>query len=385
MLALMSTAWVVPGLVGPALAGVMADFLGWRWVFLALAPLSFVAAGLAFVPLRSLRLSPVEGEIESEADWAGDDLVGNRSEASARWKRFFRDPRLLSIGLALGAGLFLFGLGGEFGVWAVLLSVLGLAMGLPALQGLLPPGTLRARPGLPAAVAVMGVLGFTFFGAETFIPLALTDIHGLPASVAGLPLSLGTIFWTTGAWIQAREASRRSRRAMIGLGLFGVGVGIAGTTLILLPALSYWLSGVAWSVAALGMGIAYSTTSLVILELAPAGEEGKASASLQLATNLGIAMGAGAGGGRCGLDGQRRWLPGLRHRDRGRDHVGRGRGRSRSLARYSLAGSELKTVRIKSLIRVGRPDARRRRWQRVVPISGCIRSGDCSSSSAHHC
>ena len=197
-------------------------------------------------------------------------------------------------------------------------------------------------------MAVIGVLGFTFFGAETFIPLALTDIHGLPASMAGLPLSLGTIFWTTGAWIQAREASRRSRRALIQLGLLGVGVGIAGTTLILLPSISYWLSGVAWSVAALGMGIAYSTTSLVILELAPAGEEGKASASLQLATNLGIAMGAGAGGVVVASMASGCWLTGLRHRARGRDHVGRGGGRHGSRSRHSLAGSGLNTVRIKS-------------------------------------
>src|SRR3954470_9619202 len=39
MLALTSTAWVVPGLVGPGIAGLMAEALGWRSVFLVLAPL----------------------------------------------------------------------------------------------------------------------------------------------------------------------------------------------------------------------------------------------------------------------------------------------------------------------------------------------------------
>ncbi len=78
MLALMSTAWVVPGLVGPALAGVMADFLGWRWVFLGLAPLSLAAAGFAFTPLRSLRASPASGEIESDADLEGESHVNQQ-------------------------------------------------------------------------------------------------------------------------------------------------------------------------------------------------------------------------------------------------------------------------------------------------------------------
>ncbi|MGH2417697.1 MAG: MFS transporter, partial [Candidatus Limnocylindria bacterium] len=38
MIALVSSAWVVPGLVGPALAGTVTDALGWRWVFLGIVP-----------------------------------------------------------------------------------------------------------------------------------------------------------------------------------------------------------------------------------------------------------------------------------------------------------------------------------------------------------
>ena len=44
------------------------------------------------------------------------------------------------------------------------------------------------------------------------------------------------------------------------------------------------------------MGVAYSTTALVVLESAPPGEEGGASAALQLGNVLGIALGTGAGG-----------------------------------------------------------------------------------------
>ena len=36
MIALVSSAWVVPGLVGPALAGAVSDAIGWRWVFLGI-------------------------------------------------------------------------------------------------------------------------------------------------------------------------------------------------------------------------------------------------------------------------------------------------------------------------------------------------------------
>ena len=39
MFAILSTAWVIPGLAGPALAALVADHIGWRSVFLGLLPL----------------------------------------------------------------------------------------------------------------------------------------------------------------------------------------------------------------------------------------------------------------------------------------------------------------------------------------------------------
>ena len=52
--ALFATAWVVPGLVGPGLAGVTAEFLTWRLVFLAILPLVGMAALLALPALRAI-------------------------------------------------------------------------------------------------------------------------------------------------------------------------------------------------------------------------------------------------------------------------------------------------------------------------------------------
>ncbi len=48
--------------------------------------------------------------------------------------------------------------------------------------------------------------------------------------------------------------------------------------------------------AGLGIGLAYTTISLVVLETAAAGHEGEASASMSLASALGVALGTGIGG-----------------------------------------------------------------------------------------
>ena len=59
MFAVLSTAWVVPGLLGPVLAERIADGVGWRWVFLGLVPL-VACAGVLVLP-AIFRIGPVEG------------------------------------------------------------------------------------------------------------------------------------------------------------------------------------------------------------------------------------------------------------------------------------------------------------------------------------
>src|SRR5690606_26460314 len=59
MFALLSTAWVVPGLLGPAGAAAGDHALSWRWVFLGLLPRVAVAAALAVPALAAVAGSEV--------------------------------------------------------------------------------------------------------------------------------------------------------------------------------------------------------------------------------------------------------------------------------------------------------------------------------------
>src|SRR5216683_4559292 len=56
MMAVLSTAWVAPGLVGPAVSAEVARLFGWRWVFLGLLPVVAVAGSIAVPAL--IRLGP---------------------------------------------------------------------------------------------------------------------------------------------------------------------------------------------------------------------------------------------------------------------------------------------------------------------------------------
>ena len=171
-----------------------------------------------------------------------------------------------------------------------------MATGLPALRRLVPPGTLTARPGLPATILSRGLLTFAFFGADAYVTLSVTAVRHRSPVVAGLAVTGATLAWAAGAWAQARLSDTWEGRRLVRIGLVIVLAGIAGMVLVLRPDVPVAVGLAAWTVAGLGMGLGYAPTSLMILRKAPPGREGRTSASLNLADVLGTAIGIGVGG-----------------------------------------------------------------------------------------
>lgn len=281
MFAVLSTAWIVPGLIGPALAAQVATIAGWRWVFIGLIPL---VAAAAVIALPAMPLST-----------SGRDAGPHGGRA-----------RLLpAIGVTSGAGLVLAGLSAGRVAISVPLVAVGAAVLFPALTRLTPKGMLRARRGVPAAVLVRGLLTFAYFAADAYVPLALTSVRHTSTTFAGLTLTVATVTWTTGSWVQARLASVRGARTLVSGGLVLVVAGIAGMAAVLSRAVPLWAAPVAWGVSGFGIGVAYSPPSLIVLGFAEPSRVGEASAGLQLSDLLGTALGTGISGAAVAIADQR--------------------------------------------------------------------------------
>jgi len=305
MMAVLSTAWVAPGLAGPALSAEVARLFGWRWVFLGLLPFIALTGPVAIPALVRLGRSPAEvprpGGPAVHADDAGHRLIDG-------------------IGVAVSAGLVLTGLtlalgsatsqphggagaSGAGGVPSPLsvaagcaLFAAGCALGIPVLRRLMPAGTLSARYGLPATTLSRGLLTFCFFGADAFVTLTITILRHRTPVLAGLAVTGPTLTWTAGSWIQARLNATWQGRRVVRIGLVIILAGTAGLSAILRSDVPVAVGIAAWTVAGLGMGLSYSPITLLMLAEAPAGREGWASASLNLADVLGSALGIGIGG-----------------------------------------------------------------------------------------
>jgi len=282
MFAVLSTAWVLPGILGPALAGVIEHALGWRFVFLGLLPLVALAAVITL---------PALARIEPHPEAAGSGAA--TSDA---------------VLVAVGAGLVIGGLTAS--AEPLLVPVLvgaGVLVGLRPLRRLLPAGTLRAAPGLPGAILSRGILTFAFFGTDAFVPLVIQEVRNESVAYTSVVLTITTLCWTAGAWMQERMIPRLGPRAFVRIGLALIACGVAGVAAVLWPGVPLAVLAVMWSIGTFGMGCAYSAPSVVTLEEAAPGREGAASASLNVSDQLGFALGAGVSGAAVALGAALGW------------------------------------------------------------------------------
>jgi MFS family permease len=274
MIALVSSAWIVPGLVGPALAGLVTDTIGWRWVFLGIVG-PVLVMGLAVAP-QLARFGPVT-------------RAGPAPRSDSR-------RAIDSVRLAVGSTMLLGGL--TVGAWlpAIALVAAGGWLALGALRHLLPSGSLRLARGRPSVVMAVFAVAFAFFGTEAYVPLTVVEVRGGSVTLGGVALSAAAVTWAAGSWLQARAAGAGVRRRLVVIGAGLIAVGIAVMALVLLPGSPVGVAAIGWAIGGLGMGLAYSMLALLALETAPPGEEGVSSAALQLMFTLGTAFGAGVGG-----------------------------------------------------------------------------------------
>ncbi|MFD1861019.1 MFS transporter [Aeromicrobium camelliae] len=250
----LTSAWVLPAVVGPAVAGTVAEHVGWRWVFLGVPVLAFVALAL---------LRPALATSHGDAS-----VVADRGRV---WRS-----------LVVAASVFAVTIGGQRTVaWWPLLVLGGAVVALASVVALLPPGTFRARPGLPSVIATRSLTSTAFFVAESFVPLGLVQLRGLSPTVAGLFLTATAVLWFAGSWWSTRSRWWRSRRRRVVVGAAAVVVAVVAASAVVIDAVPIAVIAAGWAFGGLGMGMAMPTLSVLVLDLSTPDTQGRNSASMQ--------------------------------------------------------------------------------------------------------
>ncbi|MEV0891031.1 MFS transporter [Promicromonospora sp. NPDC050262] len=268
-----AAAWVVPAIVGPGLAGLVVDHVGWRWVFLGAAALTVPAAILMRPGLTAAQgagqepddgREPDDNSVEAVVSDDGLDvgLLGDAGEGAAR-------GHTSDVGQPDRP----------------LMHALRLALSV-----------LRAGRGLPAVVSVRALVSAAFTGAEVLLPLLLVHERHLSPGGAGLILTVGALGWSAASWVRGRDLLHLSHAGYVRLGGALLALGMVGAAMLVLPDVPAGVGMAFWVLSGSGMGLVYPTLSVLTLELAPPHEHGSASSALQVADAVAAAIASSATG-----------------------------------------------------------------------------------------
>lgn len=262
-----AAAWVVPSMIGPFLAGAVAEYLDWRWAFLGVAVLTAIAFVMIAIRLRGVDLG--RGEPQDRRA-----LLSRLSLAVV--------VAVLAVAIGLSAEL-------EPGIgWPVALGAM-LAIGVAVLP-LLPRRTLRAGAGLPSVVLMRGIAAGAFFAAEAYIPYLLMRKFDFSATWAGIALMLAAFAWAGASAAQGRYGERLGNHRITALSLGALLVAM----LCVLAAAAFDVSPVfviiGWAFTGGGMGLLYPRLTVLTLAYSDETNQGFNSSALSISDATGSAV-----------------------------------------------------------------------------------------------
>lgn len=221
VLAAMSAMWLLPAMAGPASTVALEQLLGWRWTLISPIPLLVVARILVVRAVPPQRPAP---------------------EAPQPLGRALLVPIGMAAFIAISASSW----------WG--LAPVAVAVAMIGFLALMPAGTVKLRPGPPAALAALTLFGAGYFGANSLVTLLLTATFDATLLQAGITLSAAPVCWAAAALLVPKLGAR-SAPPELGLALAAVGVGVL--SLLALAGGSWVGALLAWAAAGAGVGLAY--------------------------------------------------------------------------------------------------------------------------------
>jgi EmrB/QacA subfamily drug resistance transporter len=292
---LIGAIWGVSSVLGPALGGLIVDYLSWPWVFYLNLPfgvLSFVFLSLFFrerIARQGHRLDYIGTLLLTGAVIV---LLLALLQGGSAWA--WISPQSIALFLA-----------------AAILSGLFLLVERGAAEPIIPLSLFTRRT---IAVSSIGgfLLGCLMFGITTYVPLFVQGVKGNSATAAGIVLIPESLSWSLISILIAVILRHASYRRVVRLGTLITIPGI-GLLLLFTPQTGVPLMLFAMVLIGCGFGLASNVYTLSVQAAAPRHLVGVASASTQFVRTIGGTVGVAVMGAI--LNGQiaRHFAPVLAH------------------------------------------------------------------------
>jgi EmrB/QacA subfamily drug resistance transporter len=273
---LIGSVFAVASVIGPLLGGVFTQQLSWRWVFYINLPVGAIALSVVGAALHT----PAR-RVEHNIDYLGAAVLS----AAAT-----------SLILVLTWG------GAQY-AWSSPI-ILGLAVGTVALVALFIAVEQRVQePILPLRLfkesifrvssAASAIVGFSMFGAITFLPFFLQTVHLVSPTLSGLQLLPIMAFVLTMSIWSGRRISKRGKyriypivgTSILTLGLLGLaefGIGISTP---------YWKTAIFMAMIGAGLGLTMQVLVLSVQNSVEYRDLGVATSTATFFRSIGGSMG----------------------------------------------------------------------------------------------
>ncbi len=266
--------FLVASVMGPALGGVIAQFLHWSVIFWVNIPLGLLALWMSYATLRRLPRNerPHKLDIPGAVIMVGATVALMLALSSGGNVHAWLSPQILGL-LGLSALLWL-------GFAARLLT---------AREPLIPVALLGnqvVRMGILAAAFGMG----TYIGLTIYMPVYFETVWGLSAANSGmalLPLMLGTV---SGATFSGRLMARITHYKRVPM--VGVSISVASTATLALFALElpFWGVEVVLALISFGLGTLLPVSTVSIQNAVAAHQLGTVTGAMGFFRQLGGAL-----------------------------------------------------------------------------------------------
>ncbi|OES43757.1 MDR family MFS transporter [Domibacillus iocasae] len=270
----LASVWGISAVSGPALGGLLVEYVSWRWVFWINVPLGIISIFMLFFFLHE----KIEKK-KPDIDYIGTFLfltgISSFMYLLVEQGKTAYEVPLLIVGV---------------------LSIVFFAIHERRTQSPMVPFHLwKVRPILIANLVSL-TTGIMLIGVSTFLPTYVQGVMGENATVAGFTLTAMSIGWPIASSLSGRLLHSAGYRTTT---LIGGGALLAGGLMFMLmnPDFGPWWAAASSFVTGVGMGLTSTAFIVSIQNSVGWHERGAATASNMFMRNIGNTIGAALLGG----------------------------------------------------------------------------------------
>jgi len=273
---IIGSVFAVASVIGPLLGGVFTEQLSWRWVFYINLPVGAIALFVVGIALHTPKVV-----VPHKIDYLGAAVLSAAATA-------------LILVLTWGGTQYDWGSGEILGlmVATVLLTVWFIAIERRAIEPVLPLRMFKNSV-FRVSSAAGAIVGFSMFGAITFLPLYLQTVHLISPTLSGLLLlPIMACVLTFSIWSGRRISKKGKYRIypIAGTIILTIGLGVLAIFGIGLDT-PYWHTAIGMALVGTGLGLTMQVLVLSVQNAVDYRDLGVATSAATFFRSIGGSIG----------------------------------------------------------------------------------------------